>query len=285
MLWINSIPGIERRRLHIALALAFCAFLIVDTIDAATDESKDTWTGFSTSCTSEDSKNASVSCHGVRIVRKIVQQLLETTSKERNIELFDGVSLVEVPGSGSSRKARVLKGFGGLEPFLQFLEGRELRVKLPSLLPPNIETALKESLPSEAEGRGDDFGVSGRGGGGGGGFGGGKGGGGGGGGGKKGGGGYMILILMMGKMMAAMGFGALGLLAMKALMVSALALMLSLIVAVKKLASGGDDHGHHVVYAQEVGHHHRKKRSIEDVDSTQLPYRGYAHLYANLGSS
>ncbi|XP_071557014.1 uncharacterized protein [Temnothorax nylanderi] len=280
MLWINSIPGIERRRLHIALALAICAFLIVDTIDAATDESKDTWTGFSTSCTSEDSKNASVSCHGVRIVRKIVQQLLETTSKERNIELFDGVSLVEVPGSGSSRKARVLKGFGGLEPFLQFLEGRELRVKLPSLLPPNIETALKESLPSEAEGCG-------RGGGGGGGFGGGggKGGGGGGGGGKKGGGGYMILILMMGKMMAAMGFGALGLLAMKALMVSALALMLSLIVAVKKLASGGEDHGHHVVYAQEVGHHHRKKRSIEDVDSTQLPYRGYAHLYANLGPS
>lgn len=87
--------------------------------------------------------------------------------------------------------------------------------------------------------------------------------------------------------MAAMGFGALGLLAMKALMVSAMALMLSLIVAVKKLAGGHDDHGggHHVVYAQEVGHHHRKKRSVEDVDSTQLPYRGYAHLYANLGAS
>lgn len=152
MLWIDSIPGIGRRRLHICLALAICAFFIVDTIDAATDESKDTWTGFSTSCTSEDSKNASVSCHGVRIVRKIVQQLLETTSKERDIQLFDGVSLVEVPGSGSPRKARVLKGFGGLGPFLQFLEGRELRVKLPSLLPPNIETALKESLPSEAEG-------------------------------------------------------------------------------------------------------------------------------------
>lgn len=149
MLWIDSIPGTDRRRLHICLALAICAFSIIDTIDAATDENKDTWTGFSTSCTSEDSKNASVSCHGVRIVRKIVQQLLETTSKERSIELFDGVSLVEVPGSGSPRKARVLKGFG---PFLQFLEGRELRVKLPSLLPPNIETALKESLPSEGEG-------------------------------------------------------------------------------------------------------------------------------------
>lgn len=85
-------------------------------------------------------------------------------------------------------------------------------------------------------------------------------------------------------MMAAMGFGALGLLAMKALMVSAMALMLSLIIAVKKLAGGHEDHGHHVVYAQEA-HHHRKKRSIDDDEATLLPYRGYANLYANLRTS
>lgn len=264
-----GIPGIGRRRLHVCLTLVICALWIVDKIDAATAENaKDAWTGFSTSCVTDDSKNTSVSCHGVRIVRKIVQQLLENTIKERNIELFDGVSLVEVPGF--LRKARVLKGFGGLGPFLQFLEGRELRVKLPSLFPPNMETALKESLPPDLEvrGRGSGGGI------------------GGGGGGKKGGGGMMILALMMGKMMAAMGFGAVGLLAMKALMVSALALMLSLIIAVKKLASSGEDHGgHHVVYAQDVGHHHRKKRSIEDHDSTLLPYRGYANLYANLRTS
>lgn len=82
-----------------------------------------------------------------------------------------------------------------------------------------------------------------------------------------------------GKMMAALGFGALGLLAMKALMVSALALMLSLIVAVKKLASGHESGGgHHVVYAQDVGHHHYRKKRSEEVD---LPYRGYAHLFAD----
>lgn len=86
--------------------------------------------------------------------------------------------------------------------------------------------------------------------------------------------------------MAAIGMGGVGLLAMKALMVSAMALMLSLIIAAKKLASSGGDHGgHHVVYAQEVGHHHRKKRSIEDHDSTLLPYKGYANLYANLRTS
>ncbi|XP_020286818.1 keratin, type I cytoskeletal 10-like [Pseudomyrmex gracilis] len=198
MLWIGGIPGIGRRRLIVCVALAV-ALSIVDTVDAVTaDNAKDAWTGFSTSCVAEDSKNISVSCHGVRIVRKIVQQLLETTSKERNIELFDGISLVETSGSGSSRKARVLKGFGGLGPVLQFLEGRELRIKLPSLLPPNIESVLKESLPSEAEARGGGGGGFG-GGGGGGGFGGGKGGGGGGGGKKGGGGGYMIMALMMGK--------------------------------------------------------------------------------------
>lgn len=84
-------------------------------------------------------------------------------------------------------------------------------------------------------------------------------------------------------MMAALGFGALGLLAMKALMVSALALMLSLIVAVKKLASGHESGGgHHVVYAQDVGHHHyRKKRSSVGEEDAGLPYRGYAHLFGD----
>lgn len=144
-----GMPGIGRR--HVCLTLVICALWIVGTIDAATSENvKDAWTGFSTSCVTDDPKNASVSCHGVRIVRKIIQQLLENTVKERDIELFDGVSLVEVPGS--VRKAKVMKGFGNLGPFLQFLEGRELRVKLPSLFPPNMETALKESLPSDFEG-------------------------------------------------------------------------------------------------------------------------------------
>ncbi|XP_046143126.1 uncharacterized protein LOC114879352 [Osmia bicornis bicornis] len=263
----------ERRRLALCL-LIVCVLSTATSAD--TNDTKDVWSGFSTGCSSTDAKNLSVSCYGVRIVRKIVQQLLEKSSKEPNIEIFDGVSLVEVPGSGPARKGRLMKGFGNMGTLVQFLEGRELRIKLPSILPQNIESALQESLPEYIELRKFIL-FSGRGGGGGG------GGFGGGGGGKKGGGGgYMILALMMGKMMAALGFGALGLLAMKALMVSALALMLSLIVAVKKLASGHDSGGgHHVVYAQDVGHHHyRKKRSLGEEDH-DLPYRGYAHLFAD----
>lgn len=72
---------------------------------------------------------------------------------------------------------------------------------------------------------------------------GGGGGGGGKGGGGGGGGGVMLMGLMMGKMMAALGLGGVGLLAMKALMVSALALMLSIIIGLKKLVHHDDDGG------------------------------------------
>lgn len=48
--------------------------------------------------------------------------------------------------------------------------------------------------------------------------------------------------------MAAMGFGAVGALAMKALGVSMMALMLSALVGLKKLTEGGGDGGHQVHY-------------------------------------
>ncbi|XP_076759071.1 uncharacterized protein LOC143428233 [Xylocopa sonorina] len=274
--WDAAFRGGGQRR---SFALCFLIVCVLSTANqvytADANDTDDAWSGISASCSNADAANASVSCYGVRIVRKIVQQLLEKSSKEPNIEIFDGVSLVEVPGTEPFRKGRLMKGFGGMGTLMQFLEGRELRIKLPSFLPQNIESALQESLPVDQARRGGGGGFGG--GGGGGGF------GGGGGGGKKGGGGgYLIMALMMGKMMAALGFGALGLLAMKALMVSALALMLSLIVAVKKLTSGHDSGGgHHVVYAQDVGHHHyRKKRSLDELDH-DLPYRGYAHLFGD----
>ncbi|XP_015173239.1 PREDICTED: homeobox protein Wariai-like [Polistes dominula] len=243
------------------------------------------WKDLSNDCTKEEeTKNLSVSCQGVRIVRKVVQQFLKNSSKQPDIEIFDGINLVEVkdPNNINTRKGRFLKGFGSMTPLLQFLEGRELRVRLPKLLPADFDTIFENTLTAASSN-----GEARRGGGGGLGGGGGYGGGGGGGGGKKGGGGMMILALMMGKMLATMGFGALGLLTLKALMVSGLALMLSIIIAVKKLASGGDDGGgHHVVYAQEVGHHHRKKRSFTNEDENNeildLPYRGYADLYGDV---
>ncbi|XP_058793725.1 uncharacterized protein LOC131665684 [Phymastichus coffea] len=220
------------------------------------------WKGFSVSCIKDESgqvvSNASVSCHGIRLVRKIVQKLLEDARKKKNMEFIHGITLVEVgDGRQSSRDARFSKDYGFMGTIVKWLEGRELRINLPTLLPVNLVSVIEQSLPSNDEGRKS-----------GGGFGGGLGG--------KGDGGAMLVALMMGKMMAAMGFGALGLLAMKALMISALALMLSLIVAAKKMSGGKDEESHHVVYAQEVHGHHRRRRSLEN--DKNYPYRGYVIL-------
>lgn len=75
-------------------------------------------------------------------------------------------------------------------------------------------------------------------------------------------------------MLAALGFGALGLLAMKALMISTLALLLSLLVAAKKLQGGHHHHDAHLVYAQD----RRKKRDTSlEYDKRFSPYKGYLH--------
>lgn len=103
-----------------------------------------------------------------------------------------------------------------------------------------------------------------------------RGGGGGGGGGGKGGGGgggIIVLGLMMGKMLAALGIGGVGLLALKALMVSALALMLSTIIGLKKLVhSGHEEHGHTVIHASHGhGHEYRKKREA----AAEMAYKAW----------
>lgn len=149
------------RCLAICLSVV-CVFCIASQADATTtttstttagNETKDAggWaSGFPADCSGADpSKNISVSCYGIRIVRRIVQQFLERSSQEPNLEILDGVSLVEVPPASSSplRKGKFMKGFGGVGSLMQFLEGRELRIKLPALLPQNLESALQESLP------------------------------------------------------------------------------------------------------------------------------------------
>lgn len=70
--------------------------------------------------------------------------------------------------------------------------------------------------------------------------------------------------LMMGKMMAAMGLGGVGLMAMKALMVSAVALVLALVVGLKKMHSDDDGGGHTVVHAGH-GDYHRKRREASEM--------------------
>lgn len=133
--------------------ICFLAFLVLfpSVKCNSTRNFKDGWKGFSMSCMNEDPHNVSVSCHGVRIVRRIVQQLLEKSAKQRSIELFNGVTLVDINDEKSQRSARLMKG-PTFKSIFQFLDGKELRIKLPNFLPRNIESAFKDSLPLANQG-------------------------------------------------------------------------------------------------------------------------------------
>lgn len=81
----------------------------------------------------------------------------------------------------------------------------------------------------------------------------------------------------MGKMLAAIGLGGVGLLAMKALMVSALALMLSLIIGLKKLVHHGhEDSGHHVIHA---GHGHGHESYRRKREAADMAYKAWSTSY------
>ncbi|XP_065358022.1 uncharacterized protein Osi5 [Calliphora vicina] len=76
----------------------------------------------------------------------------------------------------------------------------------------------------------------------------------------KGNGMIMALGLMMSKMMAVMGLGGIGALAMKALGVAMTALMMAAMVGVKSLGQQGQESSHSVQYVTADGHHHRRRR-------------------------
>lgn len=134
------------RCLAICLSVVVCVFCIASQASATDVNGTRDEAGWADCSGADASKNISVSCYGIRIVRRIVQQFLERSSEQPDLEIFDGVSLVEVEPA-LSRKGKLMKGFGSVGNLMQFLEGRELRIKLPALLPQNLEAALQESLP------------------------------------------------------------------------------------------------------------------------------------------
>ncbi|XP_023015729.1 uncharacterized protein [Leptinotarsa decemlineata] len=191
--------------------------------------------------------------YGFQILTKVFRQFLR--SQPDDVKIGDGVHIISTSSENDAR-ANIDDGtvLGVVE---NYLEHHELRIRLPELMPgEGFGRALKTAM-NEVDGKEDESSPR-KGGGGGG----GKGGGGGG-----GGAGVMMMGLMMGKMMAALGIGGVGLLAMKALMVSALALMLSVVIGLKKLVSSDhDDGGHTVIHAGHGhGHEYRKKRDASDM--------------------
>ncbi|XP_018333767.1 uncharacterized protein LOC108742905 [Agrilus planipennis] len=191
---------------------------------------------------------------GLQMLGKVVRQFLQ--SQPEDIILGDGVHLVTTQNANEISGRAMSDGGSVFTALENYLRSHEIQIKLPELLP---KGDLGRSLKSVMEDVKEDAEVTGRG--------------------KKGGGfgGIMVLSMMFGKMLAALGLGGVGLLAMKALMVSAMALMLSMIIGIKKLAShGGDDGGYHVIHAS-GGHHDRKKR-----EAAEMAYNSWKSLYSSI---
>nr|XP_022917861.1 uncharacterized protein LOC111427108 [Onthophagus taurus] len=179
-------------------------------------------------------------------------------SQTEDVTIGEGVHLINTASPNDAR-ANMDDGtfIGSVE---NYLRNHEIRIKLPELMPEEgVGRAFKVVMDGfESNDLGSPRGKGGLGGGKGGGL-----------------GGVMMMGLMMGKMMAALGLGGVGLLAMKALMVSAMALMLSMIIGLKKLLSSDhDDGGHTVIHASPShggGYDHRKKR-----DAAEMAYKAWS---------
>lgn len=143
-------------------SLLICAIVYLMCGDAQQASDDSVWRGFSVRCGNDDnisSGDKSDSCHGVRLVRRIVQRMLDDLRRRRSLEIVEGVSLVRSDAAaaaaaeedGPERDGRWLRSFGNASWIVKFLRSRELRIKLPSLLPANLEQAVEQSLPNSAD--------------------------------------------------------------------------------------------------------------------------------------
>ncbi|CAD6993246.1 unnamed protein product [Ceratitis capitata] len=90
----------------------------------------------------------------------------------------------------------------------------------------------------------------------------------------KGQGVILAMALMFGKMLAVMGLGGIGAMAMKALGVAMTALMMAGLVGLKSLMQHGHESSHSVQYLTSEGHHHMRRRR-SGTDSLGMAYRGW----------
>ncbi|EAU78026.2 AGAP012556-PA [Anopheles gambiae str. PEST] len=194
-----------------------------------------------------------LSCHGAKIVRNLVRRLARTGKTDDALKLFPGVEIVAA-GDVEERERSLNEVtdedrtmFGR---FARYLQSHELKVNFGQM----------EVIADVAEARKKD---------------------------KGGLGAIMMMGLMMGKLLAALGFGGVGLLALKALGVSMIALLLSAILGLKKLTEHGDHKGRHndehfEVHSEDHHGHEggaRKRRSAdEETLASQMAYSGWAQF-------
>uniref|UniRef100_A0A182MPW8 Uncharacterized protein n=1 Tax=Anopheles culicifacies TaxID=139723 RepID=A0A182MPW8_9DIPT len=213
-----------------------------------------------------------LSCHGAKIVRNLVRRLARSGKGDDALKLFPGVEIV-TNGDAEERERSLNEVadddrtmFGR---FARYLQSHELKINFGQLVQrSDIQEAIRttfgamdqEVIADVAEARKKD---------------------------KGGLGAIMMMGLMMGKLLAALGFGGVGLLALKALGVSMIALLLSAILGLKKLTEHGDHKGRHndehfEVHAENQHGHEggaRKRRSVEtETIANKMAYSGWAQI-------
>ncbi|XP_065088810.1 uncharacterized protein Osi5 [Ochlerotatus camptorhynchus] len=168
----------------------------------------------------------SVSCYGAKMVRNVVKQL----ASEKSLQLVPGVEIVEAVTQRNEEERAYNEitsepeDTGLLGRITRYLTSHELKINLGEMIRKSelqrmvrttLTTVHEEIAGDVEEARKKD----------------------------KGGLGIVLMMgVMMSKVLGALGFGGVAMLAMKALGVSMMALLLSVILGLKKLTEGGGDH-------------------------------------------
>ncbi|XP_055546607.1 uncharacterized protein LOC129730957 [Wyeomyia smithii] len=213
-----------------------------------------------------------LSCYGAKMFRNVMKKL----DKEKSLQLASGVEVVAIGDAGEEQE-RALNAIGNEQEGLfdrigRYLATHELRfnvgemvrkVDIQDVVRSVFNTVQQELMANMEEGRKKD---------------------------KGGLGALMMLGVMMSKLLGAIGFGSVAMLAMKALGVSTIALVLSTIIGLKKLTdSGGDSKGRQdssirVVPGEPI---HRNAYDDYNMDNQKrrrrratetLPYRGWSAI-------
>ncbi|XP_034127218.1 LOW QUALITY PROTEIN: uncharacterized protein LOC117583136 [Drosophila guanche] len=168
----------------------------------------------------QDQGTATLFCRGERALRNVLRNL---NRSDQPLVVVRGLEIVPLRNATSPGEEDSEQGL--LDSLAFYLRTHEVNVKLAYLLE-------DESRGEVAEARKKD----------------------------KGQGMLLAMALMFGKMMAVLGLGGIGALAMKALGVSMVALMMAGMLGLKTAAQQGGESSHSISYVTGEGHHHKRRR-------------------------
>ncbi|KAH8312512.1 hypothetical protein KR044_011139 [Drosophila immigrans] len=184
-------------------------------------------------------------CRGERAMKNVLRNL---SKSEKPLVIMRGLEIVpmhnETTGNGSESESESETDATLLDSLALYLRTHEVNLKLSDLLEDHKGEQITEARKKD-----------------------------------KGQGMILAMALMFGKMMAVLGLGGIGALAMKALGVAMVALMMAGMLGLKSAAQQGNESSHSISYVTGEGHHHKRRRRaagrIQVVSEQSSPYRGW----------